>query len=68
MKCMAEANIPDENTLKEILEDDTGSYPEEACFRKCLYVRMQIVNQDGEINVGLTMITFFNSLVMESFR
>lgn len=52
MKCMEEASVMDVQTFKEILMDDTGSYPEESCLRKCLYLRLGLINDEGEVVVS----------------
>jgi PBP/GOBP family len=51
-KCMKDSNVKNSETLTEILNDDKSSHPEENCLRKCLYVSLGIVNEEGELNVS----------------
>lgn len=52
LKCMEETKVPDLLTLKQILEDQTGKYPQGNCVRKCLYEQMYLVDNNSEINVS----------------
>jgi hypothetical protein len=49
---MEEANVESVQSAKEILNDNTGSFAEEACFRKCLYIGIGVLTSDGDANVS----------------
>jgi hypothetical protein len=49
---MKEASVESVQSAKEMLSDDTGSFPEEACFRKCLYIGIGVLTSDGDTNVS----------------
>lgn len=51
IKCMEEAKVSDAKTFKAILMDTSSLYPQENCLRKCLYAKMGLINDDGEIEV-----------------
>jgi hypothetical protein len=49
---MKEANVESIEAAKEILSDDTGSFAEETCLRKCLYISIGVLTPEGETNVS----------------